>query len=97
MRNYFKAAGFGLGAALLLSSTALAQTTVQATADLNVRSGPGPQYEVVGVIPGQAVEQHHRVAIDAAATYVAGVPRPILPGGVTSPSSSAWASPQHEG
>ncbi|HSO46927.1 MAG TPA: DUF1236 domain-containing protein [Rhizobiaceae bacterium] len=51
MRNYFKAAGFGLGAALLLSSTAQAQTTVQATADLNVRSGPGPQYEVVGVIP----------------------------------------------
>ncbi len=51
MRHFFRSAGFGLGAALLLSTTALAQTTVQATADLNVRSGPGPQYEVVGVIP----------------------------------------------
>jgi uncharacterized protein YraI len=46
---------FTVGAAvsgfLALSSSALAQTAATATTDLNVRSGPGPQYEVVGVIP----------------------------------------------
>ena len=33
-----------------LSGTAMAQTDVLATTDLNIRSGPGPQYDVVGVI-----------------------------------------------
>ena len=39
-------------AAALLSMTSLAaaHTTVSATTDLNVRSGPGPQFDVVGVI-----------------------------------------------
>ncbi|MDQ3560421.1 MAG: DUF1236 domain-containing protein [Pseudomonadota bacterium] len=34
----------------LLASPGLAQTAATATTDLNVRSGPGPQYEVIGVI-----------------------------------------------
>ncbi len=34
----------------MLSSPGLAQTAATATADLNIRSGPGPQYEVIGVI-----------------------------------------------
>jgi uncharacterized protein YraI len=38
-------------AATLLSSAAMAQTTVVAWTDLNMRSGPGPQYEIIGVIP----------------------------------------------
>lgn len=33
-----------------LSAPALAQTSVTATTDLNVRAGPGPQYPVTGVI-----------------------------------------------
>lgn len=38
-------------AGLLMTGTALAQTaTATATTDLNIRSGPGPQFEVVGVI-----------------------------------------------
>lgn len=51
MTNKFKTAGLALAIATLLSGTALAQTAVQSTTDLNVRAGPGPQYEVVGVIP----------------------------------------------
>jgi uncharacterized protein YraI len=39
-----------LGAGLLASGAAFAQTQASATVDLNVRSGPGPQYEVIGVI-----------------------------------------------
>lgn len=39
-----------LGAALVASSAAFAQTTASATTDLNIRSGPGPQYTVTGVI-----------------------------------------------
>jgi uncharacterized protein YraI len=39
------------GAALLaMTGAAFAQSAVQATTDLNVRSGPGPQHEVLGVI-----------------------------------------------
>ena len=38
-------------AAMVVSGAAWAQTPATATADLNVRVGPGPQYEVVGVIP----------------------------------------------
>jgi len=40
----------GAAALLMLSGAALAQTAVTATSDLNIRSGPGPQYPVVGVI-----------------------------------------------
>jgi len=45
------AAGF-----ILMSGMAFAQTAVTATSDLNIRSGPGPQYPVVGVmgVDGQA-------------------------------------------
>lgn len=43
-----------LGAALavtLLSSAAYAQTNASAWTDLNLRTGPGPQFEIIGVIP----------------------------------------------
>jgi uncharacterized protein YraI len=40
-----------LSAGLLASGAAFAQTQASATVDLNVRAGPGPQYEVIGVIP----------------------------------------------
>lgn len=36
--------------ALTIGAPAYAQQTVRAATDLNVRTGPGPQYEVVGVI-----------------------------------------------
>lgn len=39
-----------LGAGILASASAFAQTSVTATTDLNVRSGPGPQYPVIGVL-----------------------------------------------
>ncbi|NDV88824.1 DUF1236 domain-containing protein [Aurantimonas aggregata] len=39
------------GGFLAFSSSALAQTAATATTDLNLRSGPGPQYEVLGAIP----------------------------------------------
>ena len=44
------------GALLAMSGAAMAQTAVTATTDLNIRSGPGPQYPVVGAISidGQA-------------------------------------------
>lgn len=53
MAKLFSATAVG---ALLVSSVAMAQTAVTASTDLNVRSGPGPQYPVVGVInaDGQA-------------------------------------------
>lgn len=38
------------GALMALSGAAFAQTSVTATSDLNIRSGPGPQHPVVGVI-----------------------------------------------
>lgn len=41
------------GAALsALASVASAQTTATATTDLNIRSGPGPEYPVVGYVKG---------------------------------------------
>jgi uncharacterized protein YraI len=46
-RKLFAAVAAG---ALMVSGAAMAQTAVTATTDLNVRSGPGPQYPVVGVI-----------------------------------------------
>ncbi|MDF1609973.1 DUF1236 domain-containing protein [Hoeflea sp. YIM 152468] len=42
----------GLCAALLSSTAALAGFTATATTDLNIRSGPGPQHQVVGAIAG---------------------------------------------
>jgi uncharacterized protein YraI len=43
--------GLSTAAALIaLGAPAFAQQSVTATTDLNVRSGPGPQYEVIGVI-----------------------------------------------
>jgi uncharacterized protein YraI len=42
-------------ALLTMGGAALAQSQVQATTNLNVRAGPGPQYEVIGVLgAGQA-------------------------------------------
>lgn len=41
------------GATTLLAATAIpasAQTTVSATTDLNVRAGPGPNYEIIGAM-----------------------------------------------
>lgn len=46
-----KRASYLAGIALLaLGTGAYAQTTATATTDLNIRSGPGPQYEVIGAI-----------------------------------------------
>ncbi len=44
-----------VAAATLLAFTSLAsaQTSATATTDLNIRSGPGPQYDIVGSIPGE--------------------------------------------
>ncbi len=39
-----------IGGALAASTAAFAQTTASATTDLNVRSGPGPQYPISGSI-----------------------------------------------
>lgn len=39
-----------LMAATLLSAPASAATTAETTTTLNIRSGPGPQYDVIGVI-----------------------------------------------
>ncbi len=46
----------GTGVALAFATSASAATVATATTPLNIRSGPGPQYSVVGVIPtrGQA-------------------------------------------
>lgn len=41
-------------AAILAAGTAAAETTVTATTDLNIRSGPGAWYDVVGTIPAEA-------------------------------------------
>lgn len=38
------------GALCMAASTALADTSVSAITDLNVRAGPGPQYPVIGVL-----------------------------------------------
>jgi uncharacterized protein YraI len=38
------------GALLAMTGAAFAQSAVVATTDLNVRAGPGPQHEVIGVI-----------------------------------------------
>ncbi|MEX0408107.1 DUF1236 domain-containing protein [Aquibium sp. LZ166] len=43
-------ASVALGGLLAFAGPALAQFDATATTDLNIRSGPGPQYEVVGAI-----------------------------------------------
>lgn len=45
----------GAFAGVLLSSGAYAATEASAWTDLNVRSGPGPTYQIVGVIPANGV------------------------------------------
>jgi uncharacterized protein YraI len=49
MRKTFLAAG---AAFFALAGVAAADQAVTSTTDLNVRAGPGPQYPVVGMIPG---------------------------------------------
>lgn len=41
----------GAVAATLMASTALAQTSATAIADLNLRAGPGPVHDIIAVIP----------------------------------------------
>lgn len=48
--NIAKITAAGLTAALLSGTAALAAFTATATTDLNIRSGPGPQFDVVGAI-----------------------------------------------
>lgn len=51
MKNALAKTILATTAGLLMTGTALAQTaTATATTDLNIRSGPGPQFETVGVI-----------------------------------------------
>ena len=51
MRNHVaKITAAGLTAALLSSTAAMADFSATATTDLNIRSGPGPQFEVIGAI-----------------------------------------------
>lgn len=40
----------GVGAAILLTSTAVADFSATTATDLNVRAGPGPEFAVIGVI-----------------------------------------------
>ena len=42
-------------AALLLATTAQAQTEAAAWTDLNLRAGPGPMYPILGVIPAAGI------------------------------------------
>ena len=48
--NLMKTAAAGLTLTLLTSTAALADFNATATTDLNIRSGPGPQFEVIGAI-----------------------------------------------
>jgi uncharacterized protein YraI len=51
MRNHAKIAGAAIIASSLVAGTAsFAAMSAMATTDLNIRSGPGPQFDVVGVI-----------------------------------------------
>lgn len=46
-----KAILLGTAGAVALTGAAMAQTTASATTELNMRAGPGPNYEVIGAIP----------------------------------------------
>lgn len=51
MKHTLAKSVLALTAGVMMTGTALAQTaTATATADLNIRSGPGPNFETVGVI-----------------------------------------------
>jgi len=53
----YKALFGGALAASLLATTAIAQTSATASADLNLRAGPGPMHDIIGVISaGNSVE-----------------------------------------
>lgn len=56
MKAKYYSSAAAMAVAVFLAGSASAQTMATATSDLNVRSGPGPEYSVVGVIPsnGQA-------------------------------------------
>jgi uncharacterized protein YraI len=49
MKNILVSAGAG-AALLAFAGVAAADTMVSATTDLNVRAGPGPEYQVIGVL-----------------------------------------------
>jgi len=51
MKNITRIGAIAALTAFALSGAAHAQVQTQSTTDLNMRSGPGPQFEVVGVIP----------------------------------------------
>ncbi|MBK1624441.1 MULTISPECIES: DUF1236 domain-containing protein [Afifella] len=51
--RFAKNATLAAAALAALSTTALAQSAATATTDLNIRSGPGPEYPIVGYIPGE--------------------------------------------
>jgi len=55
MRNFKKAVFASAALVALASSTALADVQATATTDLNMRSGPGPEFSVVDVIQGGGV------------------------------------------
>lgn len=50
MRHLINTTAIALAGGLLAASPALAEFSAVATTDLNIRSGPGPQYQVVGSI-----------------------------------------------
>ena len=50
MNSNFAIAATAAATLLALSGISIAQTSVSATTDLNVRAGPGPQHPVIGVI-----------------------------------------------
>ncbi|WP_336055188.1 DUF1236 domain-containing protein [Nitratireductor sp. CH_MIT9313-5] len=50
MKTFALKAGIAGAALVAMSGMAAAEVMAKATTDLNIRSGPGPQYEVVGVI-----------------------------------------------
>jgi uncharacterized protein YraI len=52
MKNLLMTTALVAATALTGASAALAATTATATVDLNIRSGPGPQYPPTGVITG---------------------------------------------
>ena len=51
----FKHASISALALLVLAGTAHAQTEASAYTDLNLRAGPGPMYEIIGLIPADMV------------------------------------------
>jgi len=50
---FFRKAILGTSIAALTAGPLMAATPATAVTDLNLRAGPGPQYEIIGVIAGQ--------------------------------------------